>query len=143
MDKFILKNGRLEEIGHDKSQGGWAAYPEFIFYYCDKQVARVSFTGSIANVQVGTTFDPWAYVSNDKSQYFARIHVLEDQLHGVNVIEMDNLQALYMEYSLNNKPKSVKTILTPSNFAEALNNEIKYAIDQAKEYQISKLWDNI
>jgi len=133
-DKFILKNGRLE-ITDKHSWGG----PEFMFYYFNRQVAKVAFEGTDLKVKVITTLDPWACVSNDKRQFFARIHVLEDQLHGVDVIDLENLQALYMEYSVN----QLKTVQTnPSSFAEALQKEVEYAQSQFKNYQVNNVFKN-
>ena len=129
MDKNILVNGRLELI---EKQNTWSQDRAFMFTYHGRQVAKISFQGNSLNVVPISTFDPWAYVSNDKGQYFARIHKVEDQIHGVNVIETHNLQALYLELTVNNSASMAATltrIKTGNDFAAAFDEEAKHIIN--------------
>lgn len=110
IDKAILNKSRLEEIRKTTPVKSFGSFQidkqEFIYYYCDKQVAKVIFEGNDVKVAVIKVFNPWSYIVNDNYQYFARIHRVEDQLHGVDVISTDIPQALFVEFSVN-KTKTV------------------------------------
>jgi len=128
VNKRILNNSKLEEIHKEIHPGSmWtSAAPEFIFRYHDQKIAKVCFIDVNAEVIVRETYSPWSYVSNDKGTFFSRIHRVEDQIHGVDIIDTDNLQSMFMELSVNSTPVKVK--LQSSSFADYLNNDISYAI---------------
>jgi len=141
----ILNNSKIIPIEVDKKDN-WIYLDTHEYHYFDDKVAQVSFNGSKCEVEIQETFAPWAYVSNNSGEYFVKISRVEDQIHGVNIIEMDNLQALFIERECNLNLKRGKEILidsgftsgniTPGGFATAFQNNINNAIGSMSKFSM-------
>ena len=114
--KNILNNSRLVEI-KEETHATWKFEPvSYEYYYFNVKLARVGFNGSKCEVEVYETFAPWAYVTNNTDKFFVKISKVEDQIHGVNIIEMDNLQAMFIEQETNLNIRAGEAILKDSGF---------------------------
>ena len=131
--KNILNNSKLIKIKEDPNKvfAGWRTVASFEYWYFDQKVAEVSFSSTKCDVEVYDVYAPWAHIENNKRQFFAKLHIIDDQLHGVNIIEFDNLQSLFMEYEVNTNIKADKTltsILSAQQFAKTFNDNTKQII---------------
>lgn len=103
------------------------------YYYFNVKVASVSYNSSSVHVGVHEAFAPWAYVHNNSGRYLCKISRVEDQIHGVNIIEMDNLEALFVEQEVNESKKADASWLVSKdseNFSALLKQNIDYATKQ-------------
>ena len=72
----------------------------FEFYYYNKLVCYTEFTSNIPVIL--KIQDPWSLVRHSNgNQTLARFNRIEDEYHGVDLIDDDYIIALYNEYEVN------------------------------------------
>jgi hypothetical protein len=109
---------------------GWnVAYELYDFYYYNKKVASVHLREDTFKVVITDVFSPWSKVINhDETQTLCRFHRVEDEFHGVDLIDDQVIMALYLEMTVNDRlkqPQMPENSLDSISFAKLLQKEMK------------------
>jgi len=92
----IINQCSLVKVEHKQST--WQYEDYYDFYYYHKKVCS-AFFNSEHNQTITAICEPWSSVRNAKNEMFlTRINRIEDEIHGVDVIDAEYIQALYMEH---------------------------------------------
>ena len=107
----ILNNSTLTKV-EKEPKSFWEVADVYEYRYFGEHVAEVTFNGAKCEVGVEVVHGPWAYVKNNNREFFAKISVVESQMHGVNIIDLENLQSMFLEMITNEDLQRGKEILT-------------------------------
>lgn len=137
MRRALINKCALVETkdSHGWGQGSaarWAVDPHFYdFYYYNRKIATVEFS-SYTKVYINKTYSPWSLVTNaDETHVLCRFNRVEDEFHGVDLIDEQVLIALYLEKQVNDSLKEVQIPKdedwSTSAWKKILEGEIKAA----------------
>jgi hypothetical protein len=113
------------------------------YHYCNVKIATVSYSKSSGEVDVHDIFTPWGWFTNNDGSFFCKMSIVEDQVLGVNIIDLDNVVTLFVEHETNLDIQAGKKVIinaftpatgyvTAAGFAQMLEDNIVQAANSMK-----------
>lgn len=121
----IINQCAINPIGGARNHWGQGV-DTFDFYYYSKKVAVFHFN-DVKWPILRTIEKPWAYLrTHDNQHVLTKISQVEDQIHGVDVIDFNYMQALYMEFLVNEEVRNDRLKQASRQMGAMNDNVLKY-----------------